>query len=158
MRERWEILADLINKNNYKTIVELGVSRGINAYNVLRLCPGIEEFYLVDITFEVFDEGLFAEFENKIFKRLANIDVYDIAEPVDLVFIDGEHSYEAAKKDIHAWIPKIRKGGVISGHDYMDKITTDTEVKKAVDEIFPIVNLEDDILENGELKIWWVQL
>jgi len=37
---------------------------------------------------------------------------------LDLVFIDGDHSYEGVRLDIDLWLPKVREGGVISGHDY----------------------------------------
>jgi len=37
---------------------------------------------------------------------------------VDVVYIDGDHSYESAKSDIEAWWPKIPEGGVLAGHDY----------------------------------------
>ena len=37
---------------------------------------------------------------------------------LDFVFIDGEHSYEAARLDIEAWWPKVRSGGLLMGHDY----------------------------------------
>ena len=37
---------------------------------------------------------------------------------LDFVFIDGEHSYEAAKADIETWWPKVRSGGILMGHDY----------------------------------------
>jgi hypothetical protein len=40
-------------------------------------------------------------------------------ESVDLVFIDAEHTYDSVKKDILSWLPKIKKGGTISGHDFM---------------------------------------
>ena len=36
----------------------------------------------------------------------------------DVVFIDMEHTYEAVKKDIDAWLPKVKIGGYIAGHDY----------------------------------------
>lgn len=35
----------------------------------------------------------------------------------DVVFIDAEHTYEGFKRDLLAWLPKVRKGGTISGHD-----------------------------------------
>ncbi len=50
----------------------------------------------------------------------------------DLVFIDADHSYEATKADIDAWLPLVRVGGVICGHDY--GIARYPGVRKAVDE------------------------
>lgn len=37
---------------------------------------------------------------------------------LDFVFIDGDHEYDGVMADIRAWLPKVRKGGVIAGHDY----------------------------------------
>jgi hypothetical protein len=39
-------------------------------------------------------------------------------ESLDFVFIDADHQYESVKKDIELWLPKIKIGGIISGHDY----------------------------------------
>lgn len=39
-------------------------------------------------------------------------------ESLDFAFIDADHSYEGCSKDIAAWWPKIRPGGVLTGHDY----------------------------------------
>ena len=41
-------------------------------------------------------------------------------ESLDWVYIDADHRYEAVKADLKAWFPKVRKGGVMSGHDYMN--------------------------------------
>lgn len=38
-------------------------------------------------------------------------------ECLDLVFIDGNHAYSHVKQDILAWLPKVRPGGVLCGHD-----------------------------------------
>lgn len=37
---------------------------------------------------------------------------------IDLIFIDGDHSYEACRADIHAWAPFVRRGGVMAFHDF----------------------------------------
>jgi beta-1,4-mannosyl-glycoprotein beta-1,4-N-acetylglucosaminyltransferase len=37
----------------------------------------------------------------------------------ECVFIDADHSYEAVKKDLAAWWPKVKGGGILCGHDYM---------------------------------------
>lgn len=37
---------------------------------------------------------------------------------LDLVNIDGCHEYDWVKQDIELWLPKVRPGGLVSGHDY----------------------------------------
>lgn len=37
---------------------------------------------------------------------------------LDFVFIDADHSYEGCLRDIDLWLPKIKDGGMISGHDF----------------------------------------
>lgn len=56
----------------------------------------------------------------------------------DVVFIDMEHTYDAVKSDIISWLPKVKNGGFIAGHDYTDDWIG---VKQAVNELFPIKNL-----------------
>ena len=43
-------------------------------------------------------------------------------ESLDFVYIDADHSYEGCLRDITTWYPKVRPGGVISGHDFVDKV------------------------------------
>lgn len=38
-------------------------------------------------------------------------------ESLPFVFIDADHSYEGARSDILAWLPKVAKGGILAGHD-----------------------------------------
>jgi hypothetical protein len=57
----------------------------------------------------------------------------------DMIYIDGDHSYEGVKRDIEVSYFKTKPGGLIMGHDYemnMDKAKTsyDFGVKAAVDE------------------------
>ena len=39
---------------------------------------------------------------------------------LDFVFIDAGHSYEDVSADIKAWLPKVKPGGVLAGHDYSE--------------------------------------
>jgi len=51
----------------------------------------------------------------------------------DMIFIDADHSYEACKADIEAYLPLLRKGGVLCGHD----VGSFPSVTQAVEEAFP---------------------
>lgn len=70
---------------------------------------------------------------------------------LDFVFIDADHTYEGCKADIEAWLPKIRKGGFISGHDYENPDFPTWGVKQAVEERFGVP-------EKGENFTWRVQV
>lgn len=52
---------------------------------------------------------------------------------LDSVFIDGCHEYAECKADIQAWMPLIRPGGLICGHDYWSQ---HVGVMDAVNEVF----------------------
>lgn len=53
-------------------------------------------------------------------------------DSLDFVFIDADHSYEGVRADIDLWLPKLKSGAVLSGHDYRDE--RNYGVQRAVDE------------------------
>lgn len=53
-------------------------------------------------------------------------------ESLDLLYLDGDHNYEGVMADLHAWVPKVKKGGIVAGHDYLN--LEDYGVNKAVSE------------------------
>ena len=59
---------------------------------------------------------------NTIITRGSSTDVANIIKDgsLDWVYLDGDHTYKGINEDMSAWFPKIRKGGVISGHDYIN--------------------------------------
>lgn len=39
-------------------------------------------------------------------------------ESLDFVYIDGNHNFRYIAEDISEWTKKVKKGGIVSGHDY----------------------------------------
>jgi GR25 family glycosyltransferase involved in LPS biosynthesis len=79
----------------------------------------------------------------------------------DFIYIDADHTEEAVVADIEAWYPKLRKGGMMAGHDYMDAkmdwengIYSLFGVKSAVDNFAEKNNLNLIIIEEKEWAPW----
>jgi hypothetical protein len=55
---------------------------------------------------------------------------------LDFVYLDARHDYESVRADLAAWHPKLRPGGILAGHDYIDGVFENGEfgVRSAVDE------------------------
>ena len=51
---------------------------------------------------------------------------------LDFIFIDAAHDYDNVINDIKNWLPKLKPGGCIAGHDYF----TSEGIQKAVKEVF----------------------
>lgn len=63
---------------------------------------------------------------------------------VDLIFIDGDHSYEAVKADVESWLPKVKDGGIVVFHD----IGWAEGVKRVVSEYIKPIQIEEHIVNN----------
>ena len=70
---------------------------------------------------------------------------------LDFVYIDAGHNYKDTRNDINAWYPKVRSGGLVSGHDYNRK---HEGVKKAVNEF---IEKHRYALSTSKLSIWSFQ-
>lgn len=117
---RKHFLKHLINTNKFETIVEVGVRDGRTTFYLLEQCPTIKRYYAIDTNTSLFDKKEEAiKFKDKLVAIQGfSFDVANqINELADIVFIDADHSYESVKKDIKAYTPKVKKGGILSGHD-----------------------------------------
>jgi hypothetical protein len=56
---------------------------------------------------------------------------------LDFVYIDGDHRFGAIAADLVAWVPKVRKGGAVAGHDYW---MTDPTARNVVCQVGPVVD------------------
>jgi len=93
----------------------------------------------------IFNERI-KPFDNIIKVKRMTSDAADLFknESIDFLYIDASHDYKSVKDDILNYYPKVKTGGIISGHDYATEkncrkpriIDRVRGVKKAVDEIF----------------------
>lgn len=70
---------------------------------------------------------------------------YHEDDSLDAVFIDAAHDQQSVENDIGAWLPKVKPGGILAGHDY-----DEAGVKSAVDSYF------DSVETIG--RCWWVKV
>jgi hypothetical protein len=114
---------------------EIGVDRGLFAADICRHNPGVQ-LYGVDPwqAYPAYGEkysqayadecraeavGRLAPFGVTLIRKMSLDAAADFADgSLDFVYIDGNHAYDFVKADIAAWAPKVRAGGVVSGHDY----------------------------------------
>ena len=40
-----------------------------------------------------------------------------VTGPVELLFIDGDHSYSGVQRDAEVWLPRLAEGGIVMFHD-----------------------------------------
>ena len=66
-------------------------------------------------------------------------------EYFDVIFLDAQHSYEAVREDIIHWLPKLRPGGTLLGHDWL----WETVQAAVVDTLSPLG--PQHVTEN----MWW---
>ena len=150
---------------------EVGVFRGIYTAEVFKHWNGTT--YLVDswCVPGVDMEQAYKEMEERLVgqkKIIMKMDSLEAAKQIpdgllDWVYIDADHTYRSCKKDMQAWIPKVRGGGVVAGHDYTDgflwggfygvKSAVDEYAKKTSIEIN--VTLDPDDFEGVPLPSWW---
>jgi predicted O-methyltransferase YrrM len=68
-------------------------------------------------------------------------------ESIDLVFVDGEHTYEAVKSDCNLWWNKIKNGGIMAWDDYNNPSAPGTQ--KAINEFCEQKKLKLQFISNG---------
>ena len=78
-------------------------------------------------------------------------------EYFDWIYLDADHSYEGCLKDLKAWYPKLKKGGIFSGHDYFDGSYTGGifGVKSAVDSFISDKEVNIYTTEENTVRSWY---
>jgi hypothetical protein len=87
-------------------------------------------------------------------KNFSSDAVAEITEPVDFVYIDGNHQEEFVVEDIKNYFPIVREGGVIGGHDFYNGFQREHDgVVNAVTS-FAVSN---HLNLRSEMPDWWIE-
>ena len=116
-------LAEYFAKLGFVRGCEVGVADGRYSEILCQKIPGlklisVDPFYRPG-HYEKTLERLYPFKENvTIMKETSMEAVIKVPdESLDFVFIDGNHKFDYVMEDIIGWARKVRKGGIISGHD-----------------------------------------
>lgn len=58
-------------------------------------------------------------------------------EALDFVYIDGDHDFPHVAEDIFAWAKKVKKGGIVAGHDYF---STNPKANNVICQVQPVID------------------
>lgn len=84
-------------------------------------------------------------------------------ESLDFIYLDANHTYDAVTTDLNAWYPKLRIGGLMAGHDYLnawpgeEKYKKSYEVETAVQEFISGKNIDLHITQEPWQTFYWVK-
>lgn len=149
------IIIDLVNRHGWTKGAEIGVLRGKTLFSTLDACLGlsmigVDQWKVLPLrpdenaeTYVDFDMALC---ERDVKAKAANYGTRCIIlhgdsvamsrnvgnGTLDFVFIDADHTEAGVRRDIDAWAPKVRSGGMVLGHDLWW-----STVGKVVRELFP---------------------
>jgi len=142
-------IADLINKNNFKNIIEIGCAYGnlaeyllnnttleklysVDPYTAYPQMPCVQTQDDYDLMFGYATEKL-KKYKNKfeLIRQRSEIAItYFLNKNINFIFLDGNHVFEEVKWEIEHYSKILKPNSILSGHD----ITVFEGVDKAVNE------------------------
>jgi hypothetical protein len=120
-------------------------------------------FNILDIFLKNIQEAKYDDLVNVLIGKTDSFASVVADGIADIVFIDADHRYSQVRKDIEHWVPKLKPGGLLCGHDFerhLDECPYDQVIEHcekdvvngchygvilAVSEIFPAVQREGNI-------------
>lgn len=139
---RWDVLIRWTLEEGWTRGAEIGVLRGQTLSALMQCCPDLhmtavdlwtpqtEQDRVREHGGRSYAEHDMGDYENLVramarhYGRITllkgrSVEVAPLVPDgsLDFVFIDGDHTLAGVEADIHAWRPKVRPGGALTGHD-----------------------------------------
>lgn len=127
VRSEITALIERLRKLAPRNIVEIGTHKGGNSFLFCHAAPSARNIVGVDLCvqnadklvhfvrsgqryFPLHGDSQTKQMKQRVLSRLAG-------QPVDFLFIDGDHSFAGVKADFELYAPLVRQGGIIALHD-----------------------------------------
>lgn len=143
-RDRCELWTSFIKRSGARRVAEIGVMRGVFADAMLRACPCIDRYFMIDPWRQLdgwnkpanVDNDSFAQCQDEAIRKTqwassrrvvlkgTTSEVIGHIEDgsLDLAYIDGDHTLRGITIDMIRVFPKLRDGGWIGGDDFVPSI------------------------------------
>ena len=160
-------------KYNCQRVCEIGVREGINFRLMVKhnpiLAVAVDSWisdgnkYRNDVGFT--QEELNQQYEDikKTYIDRPSVKIYrgysfDVVkefddEFFDLVYIDADHSFDGCYKDIIDWYPKVKKGGILCGHDYEHLVGRTRQEDKI---LFGVIEAVDKFVKDNNIASFFI--
>lgn len=153
----------------FTTGVEIGVEKGKNAQTMFEIIPNLKLYgvdaykhhpqasHMYHANLRNWDDKWFADCKKQCLNRMKGRNftlLQGFSErianklednSVDFVYLDADHSYDMVMIDIILWGRKLKKGGILSGHDYVedrDNKGRRAKVRQAIDDYTKIHGIQ----------------
>ncbi|MCB1076642.1 MAG: class I SAM-dependent methyltransferase [Verrucomicrobiae bacterium] len=129
-----------LRETGVASVAEVGVWKGQFAEQLLKECPAIERYVMIDpwrhlenwekpynvtdVAFEsVFDEAMgrteFAAGKREVLRQTTREAAGELAEgSLDFVYVDGDHTLRGITIDLVSMFSKVKPGGFLGGDDF----------------------------------------
>jgi len=169
---RWQSFPKLLAELGVKNMAEIGVEKGLYSDCLLKKIPDLK-LYCIDpwkiyIDYrqgmESATEKYYKHASELLKDRATLIRKYSLDavkdfenESLDMVFIDANHDFQNCTNDIVEWEKKVKKGGIIAGHDYCNEVCKNEriDVKGVVDGWASSQGIKTWFLITGDRRQVW---
>lgn len=170
-------LAKWFKEKEFKIGAEIGVCDGRYSEILCKEIPGLKLFCVdpwlpysdswrgkdhQEKTYNIAKEKL-KDFDTKLLRMTSlNASLLDAIpdKSLDFVYIDGSHTFDNVMLDIILWAPKVRRKGIVAGHDYCH--FTNSGVIEAVNKYCEIHDIELNLIgrnmenhQDDRQPTWW---
>jgi predicted O-methyltransferase YrrM len=130
--QKYDEIVPLLNKIKAlepRRVCEIGTSAGGTLYLLSRVAPPDAVLVSIDVEIPFYTRAargrmvrpgqrlVSLEGDSHDVETKAQVEEAFAGEPIDVLFIDGDHTYDGVRRDFELYGPLVREGGLIAFHD-----------------------------------------